>query len=331
MNIGRFFVMLLACILFISCASFQDSNINLRLDKSNCFQEYYYDYAEDQIPLPLHTIAIPANLQDNFSRKSINIANAMGILDLLERYLLSLEDFYENPTIENRLRHLELYQKLFQRIGFAELEISSESAELECEEDRADQIAKYLKAKEDDTDTKLTVASIVVGALGAVGTTVFWDSGKTPEYIALTAGILGATLGVMVLVNKKKVSYKHERNHLQEIWEGPATSRYFPASVWYYLNYVYPEIEEQPSKREEIIEKWMGLGLFEDVKPKDKEELIGKFFGDGGVYLSDELAERASMYDQIGSQINLMMQDLKTLSRELEILQTRKFDEIRKN
>lgn len=330
MSIGRFFAILSSCILFISCASFQDSSINLRLEKSNCFQEYYYDYAEDQIPLPLYTITIPANFQENFSKKSINIANAMGILDLLERYIVSLEDFNADPTIENRLRHLELYQKLFQRIGFAELEISSESAELECEEDRADQIAKYLKAKEDDTDTKLTVASIVIAAVGAIGTTVFFDNGKTPEYIALTAGILGATLGVMILVNKKKVTYQHERNHLQEIWEGPTTSKYFPASVWYYLNYVYPELEEQPSKREEIIEKWMGLGLFDNVKPKDKEKLIGRFFGEGGVYLSDELAERASMYDQIGSQINLMMQDLKTLSRELEILQTKKFAEIRK-
>lgn len=331
MNLDKFFLILFSCILFFSCASFQDSNINLRLDKSNCFQEYYYDYTEDQIPNPLHTIVIPLNLQENFSKKSINIANAMGILDLLERYLISLESFNSDPSIENRLEHLELYQKLFQRIGFAELEIASESAELECEEDRADQIAKYLQAMEGDTDTKLTVASIIIGAVGAIGTTVFFEQGKTPEYIALGAGILGATLGAMILVNKKKVNFQHQRNHLQEIWEGPATSRYFPASVWYYLNYVYPEKEKKLSKREEIIEKWMALGLFENVKPKNKEELINRFFGEGGIYRSDELAERASMYDQIGSQVNLMMQDLKTLSQELASLQNRKFDEIRKN
>jgi hypothetical protein len=331
MRLINYSAILIGIILFASCASIQDSNINLRLDKSNCFQEFYYDYEEDQIPSPLHTLEIAENLEENFSITGINIANAMGILDLLERYVLSLENFYANPNIENRLHHLELYQKLAHRIAFAELEISSESAELECEEDRADQIAKYLKAKEGDTDTKLTVASIVVGALGAVLTTAFFDSGKTPEYIALGTGILGASLGVMILVNKKKVTFQHERNHLQEIWEGPSTSRYFPASVWYYLNYVYPEREDQTSKREEIIEKWMGLGLFEDVKPKDKEELIGKFFGNGGIYLSDELAERASMYDQLGSQINLMMQDLKSLSRELEALQVKKFSSIKKN
>lgn len=331
MNLVRFFIIPVAVFLFVSCASIQDSNINLRLNKSNCFQDYYYEYEEDQIPPPLHTITIPANLEQNFSKKSINIANAMGILELLERYIQSMEELYANPGIEQRIRHLELYQKLFQRIGFAELEISSESAELECEEYRADQISKYLKAKEDNTNTKLTVASIVVGALGAVGTTVFFENGKTPEYIALSAGILGATFGVMILVNKKKVTFEHERNHLQEIWEGPATSKYFPASVWYYLNYVYPEKEEQVSKREEIIEKWMGLGLFEDLKPKDREEMIEKFFGNGGVYYSDELEERAGMYDQIVSQINLMMQDLKTLSSELEILQAKKFPEFSQN
>lgn len=331
MNLVRFFIILLTVSLFVSCASIQDSNINLRLDKSNCFQEFYYDYGEDQIPLPMHTIDIPQNISANFSRTGINIANAMGILELLERYVQSLENLNANPNIETRLQHLELYQKLSHRIAFAELEISSESAELECEEDRADQIAKYLKAKEGDTDTKLTVASIVIGAVGAILTTVFFDNGKTPEYIALSAGILGATLGAMILVNKKKVTFQHERNHLQEIWEGPATSKYFPASVWYYLNYVYPEKEEQVSKREEIIEKWMGLGLFENLSPKDKEALIQKFFGKGGVYLTDEMSERASMYDQLGSQINLMMQDLKSLSRELEVLQTRKFPEFNKN
>ncbi|MCL6258420.1 hypothetical protein M3O96_04930 [Aquiflexum sp. TKW24L] len=330
MSLSRTGVFLIFVLLFFSCASIQDSNINLRLDKSNCFQEYFYEYAEDQIPAPLHTLTIPESLQNNFSKSSINIANAMGILDLLERYLVGLEDFYADPSFEKRLSHLELYQKLSHRIGFAELEISSESAELGCEEERIEQIANYLKAKEDDIDTKLTVASIVVGAVGAILTTAYFDQGKTGEYIALGTGILGATLGVMILVNKKKVTFQHPRNHLQEIWEGPQTASYFPASVWYYLNYVYPEEEKQLSIREEIIEKWIGLGLFDNVKPKDKEALIEKFFGGGGVYLSDELAERASMYDQLGSQINLMMQDLKSLTRELEVLQVKKFSELRK-
>jgi len=42
-----------------SCANIQDSNINLRLDKSNCFQEFYYDYGEDKIPLPVYILEIP--------------------------------------------------------------------------------------------------------------------------------------------------------------------------------------------------------------------------------------------------------------------------------
>jgi len=317
--------------LSVSCASIQDAEIKLRLDKSNCFQEFYYDYEEDQIPLPLHTIAIPESLQENFSKPSINIANAMGILELLERYIMSLEDFYANPSLEKRLSQLELYQKLFQRISFAELEISSESAELGCEEERIDQIAGYLKSREGNTDTKLTVASIVVGAAGAILTTAYLDQGNTGEYIALATGIAGATLGVMILVNKKKVTFHHERNHLREIWEGPMTTKYFPASVWYYLNYVYPENGEKLSKREEIVEKWMGLGMFDNVRQKEKEEKLKKFFGDGAVYFSHELVERASMYDQLGSQINLMMQDLKSLSHELEVLHAKKFSEIRRN
>jgi hypothetical protein len=321
MNRLRFLGFWVLSLLFLSCASFQDSNINLRLDKSNCFLESNYNYSEEQIPSPLHAIEIPENIQLNFSKTAINIANAMGMLDLLDKYVASYERVYLEPTIENRLQHLELYQKLYQRIALAELEISSKAAELECEEDRADQIANYLKVKEGDTDTKLTVASIGIGAIGAILTTIYFDQGKTPEYIALGTGMLAATLGVFILANKKKVSFHHPNNHLQEIWEGPAVSRYFPPSVWYYLNYKDPDQNDQLSKREEIIEKWMGLGLFEDVKPKEKEQLEEKFFGEGGVYFSDELEERANMYDQLGSRVNLMMQDLKSLSRELEDLE----------
>lgn len=328
MKLGHLRIFLIQGFFLASCATIQDSNINLRLEKSNCFQEFYYDYEESHIPLPLHSIGIQENIKENFSKTGINIANAMGILELLESYVLSLEILSADPSIENRLRHMELQQKLSQKIAFAELEISSESAELGCEEDRADQIAKYLKAKEGDTDTKLTVASIIVGALGAIGTTVFFDQGKTPEYIALGSGILGATFGVMILKNKRKVTFQHERNHLQEIWEGPPVSKFFPASVWYYLNYSDPEKEAQVSKREEIIEKWMDLGTFENLKPKEREELKNKFFGKGGIYLSDEMSERASMYDQLGSQVNLMLQDLKSLSRELEGIQEKKLSKL---
>lgn len=84
-----------------------------------------------------------------------------------------------------------------------------------CEEERMDQIANSLKSKEGETDTKLTVASTLIGTGGAILTTVYLDQENTGECIALGTGILGATLGVSILANKKKVTFYHERYHLK--------------------------------------------------------------------------------------------------------------------
>ncbi len=42
------------------------------------------------------------------------------------------------------------------------------------------------------------------------------------------------------------------------------------------------------------------------------------FFGEGGRYTSEQLSNRARMYEQIEAQVNLMMQELKELSVQLE-------------
>ena len=83
-----------------SCANIQDSKINLRLDKSNCFQEFYYDYGGRSNSAAGIYFGNSRVAEKQFSKTSLNIANVIGILDLLERYILSLEVFYADPTLE---------------------------------------------------------------------------------------------------------------------------------------------------------------------------------------------------------------------------------------
>lgn len=308
----------------LACNTVQQPGFYSRQGMANCYQQFHYDYHEDQVPKPLHTLDIPEIISDNFSFTSTNIANSMGILGLLESYLNSLESFSSNPSLENRLRHLELYQQLSQQIEFAELEISSVSSELNCEEERIYQVANYLKTKENTKTDALTVTSIVVAGIGSILTVVLIDEGNAAEYTALGAGIVGATLGFMILVNKKQVEFYHDRNHLREIWEGPKVSTYFPESVWYYLTYSEMKMDSPMTKREQIIEGWKGIGILEETKPKKVPELVDRFFGNGGIYDSKELTERANMYDQLNAQINLMLQDLKILSLGIERFQSKK-------
>jgi hypothetical protein len=305
-----------------SCAGLKNAQLKSQLDISNCNQQTTFNYSKDHLPKPIHTLNIDTVLTNRFSFQSLNAANAIGLLDLLTEYVNLKKNYKVSPTLEKRIEIVELSQKINQRINISSLEISAVASEMDCEEERADQIATYLKGKEDDAETKLTVGAIVVGAVGAITAGVLLakgDAGNAPEFIGIGAGLTEATLGVMILLNKRKVEFYHSRNALKDIWFAPETSTIFPQSVWYYLTYEKPNGSTK-SIRQQLVDKWLGFGQIADTKEKNKEKIYSLFFGEGGKYTADQLTNRANMHDQIEAQINLMKQDLKLLALELEKL-----------
>ncbi|UUC45857.1 hypothetical protein [Flavobacterium cerinum] len=309
---------LILSVLSVSCSGIQNTRMKSQLYTSNCNQQNVYNYTADQMPQPIHTLTVDSVLATQLSFRSLNVANAIGVLDLMSDYVAVQKKYKKNPTIENRLTQLEMAQKLNQRINNASLEVSAVSSEMDCEEERTSQIADFLKGKEDETESKLTVGAIIIGATGAIASGLLIDKGNTGDYIGLGTGITEATLGLLILRNKRNIEFYHHRNALRDIWEGHPVSAIFPPAVWYYLNYSNPNESEKVSFRREIIEKWMNFGQIADEKSKKKTQLLELYFGNGGKYSAQELDNRANMYDQLESQINLMKQDLKALSTELE-------------
>ncbi len=305
-----------------SCAGLNNAQLASQLDKSNCNQQVTRTYSKDDLPKPIHTLDIDTVLINRFSFQSLNVANAIGLLDLLTEYVKLKKTFNNSPTIEKRIEIVELSQRINQRINISSLEISAVASEMDCEEERADQIATYLKGKENDAETKMTVGAIVVGAAGAITAGILLangGAGNAPEFIGIGAGLTEATLGILILMNKRKVSFYHPRNALKDIWTAPETSTIFPSSVLYYLTYENPNTKEK-SLRQQLVDKWLGFGQIADTKEKNKEKVYDLFFGDGGKYTADQLTNRANMHDQIEAYINLMKQDLKLLALELEKL-----------
>ncbi|SFE41259.1 hypothetical protein [Thermoflexibacter ruber] len=303
-----------------ACGGFKDASLNSQLDKSNCNQQAVFNYTKEELPKPIHTLAIDTMLTNCFSFHSLNNANAIGVIGLLTDFVNLKKDYQTNPTLEKRIKITELSQKIHQRINVASLEISSVASEMDCEEERADQVATYLKEKEDEAETKLTVGAVVIGATGAVIAGILLangDESNRPEFIGIGAGLAETTLGMLILLNKRKVHFYHPRNALQDIWTAPATSRIFPPAVWYYLTY---ENKNEKSLRQQLVDKWLGFGQIADTREKKKEDVYYLFFGKGGKYTADQLTNRANMHDQIEAQINLMKQDLKLLALELEKL-----------
>jgi len=256
------------------------------------------------------------------SPSSLHVANALGLLDLLTDYIHLSNDYREKPSIEHRMEIIELSQKIHSRVNQASLEIAAVASEMDCEEERADQIASYLKEQEDEAETRLTVGALVVGALGAIVSGVLLANGNesnAPDFVGIGAGLAEVTLGVMILTNKKTVLFYHPRNALKDIWTAPETSSIFPPAVWFYLNYKNPESPEKPL-REQLVEQWLSFGQVADAHNKNKEKLYALLFGEGGRYTAEQLANRANMHDQVESQVNLMQQALRQLGSDIERL-----------
>lgn len=302
---------------FCSCAGIKSTQLDIVNEKSNCNQQNEYSYNENDLPRPYHELDVDSNLKSAFSFKSLNVAHAIGIMEMLSEYVSLKQQTFDETDLRAKINMIELSQSINQRINIASLEISAVASEMDCEEERADQIASYLQAKEDDAETNLTVAAIIVGAAGAVTAGVLSD-GNTAELIGIGTGIAEACLGLMILLNKRKIEFHHSRNALQDIWEGKKTSHIFSAPIWYYLNYSNPDVADMPSLRDQIINRWMSFGQIADASGKKKDKLIAMYFGAGGKYTAEQLYNRANMHDQIEASINLMKQDLKGLAKELE-------------
>lgn len=312
--------LLLSTIIMSSCSGVREIISFGNRDKSNCYNQADYHYNFDELPTSLEIQSLDTNLFQDFSFESLNIANAFGFLNLLGEFNILKHDHLQNPSTENKLKLIELKLEIIQKINNASLEISSVTSELDCEEERASQIANFLKGKVEKQERNLVIGSIIVGAVGAItteGLNNHPSAGKAGSYVAIGTAITEATLGILMLTNKKKIEFFHERNTPGEIWTGSLTSKTLPPSIWYYLNFKDAE-NRKTSLRNLLIQHWETFGQVEkktNNKTNDTDEI---YFGLGGKYTFEQLENRADMYDQIESYISLMKQNLKTLSEEFE-------------
>lgn len=311
-------------LLFIasSCASTKQAEFNLQTAQSKFNSDSKFLHHKLEKPIPLHNLQIDTLFTKRFSFKSLNAANAIGVLNMLTDYMKADRDYHSNPTLEKRIERLELLQEINQKINVASLEISAIAGELDYEEERIDQVAQYLKGKEEATERTLIISSIIVGASSAIAAETISltnSESSAPAYIGIGSSIVEASLGVGMLVNKRKITFYHKQNPLKDIWEAPDTSNFYPASIWYYLNYQNPK-DTVKSLRVQLAEKWIHFGQIASAKEKNRHAMYELFFGEGGKYSTGQLSTRADMLDQVEANIKLMKQDLNILLIEIDNL-----------
>jgi hypothetical protein len=310
-------ISLLLLFLLSACATTVKIPIQQYSNFSSCHQDATIDYKK-AFPQALYEIKLDTVLTNRFSYSGLNIANAFGFLELLKKSVLVEKKYAQSPTLENRLQKLEMNVRIDECINQASLEISAFASELDCEEERIAQVADYLKAKELERESKLTAAAIVVGAVGGVTSGILAcisGSGNSGNYVGILTGVAETVLGTLIFNNNNKTAFSHRRNALKDIWYNPKTSTVFPPSIWYCLTYKNPN-EKEIALREKIIERWKSFEQVNVNDPKAAQKFTTTFLGEKGMYSTEDLYNRAKMYDLIESYVKIIKQDLTKLSKE---------------
>ncbi|WP_146010932.1 hypothetical protein [Siphonobacter sp. BAB-5405] len=238
-----------------------------------------------------------------FSDHDILMANATGTLSFLHKLVHNQSD----TSLEGKVERLHIKNELQNRLLLVTTELNSFSAELDCEGERADQLASYLDERANNRNDVLTVASIAVGAVTTIAT-VSISSDATQNVVGLVGGLLSGGLGGSSLIKGRKVPFNHPRNVLKDIWEVPQQSSIYTPFIWYMLNEKSFSNEHKQGIIRSIRDRWLTL-QFDGETEGRKQNLL---FGKGGKYKADDLHDRADLLNQLQSSIRSLNQDLQS-------------------
>ncbi len=286
-------------------------------------------------PPPDHRPAIPVPARSRigftpnapalrgFSPTALEIAQLIGAYDLLKQ----LHEAGGEPAqgdMAAMLRQLQVRERLSTHILLASLDVNSAAAEADCESERAQALADRLEKGRQQWVTRLTVLSLVVAGLGAIvsGALSLEAHGVAADAVTIGSGAAEIALGSAALFGEARHEFRHERNLLREVWEGPKQPKLLPLLVWRFLTHPSSHDRAHRSLRESLIARWRDYGRLGEPGSKDERRRIALFFGNGGTYTMDELRAREAMLGLLEADINLMSHDLEELLKEV-LAQTR--------
>ncbi|MBN9337339.1 MAG: hypothetical protein J0I88_05745 [Chryseobacterium sp.] len=306
--------LLLILLFFSSCVSQKNKTIQqniLTLKDSYCKAPLQYNYSQ-KVPSYNSDSIINANqkLKQYFSDQSILILNALESIDEAEKII----ELKKDSTLKSQLRVVQLKTKINSKISIALTELDAVAAEFDCEGERVAQMANYVDNINSNRNNRLILFSIITGAVTSVAGGVIKDNG-VKNAVNIGGGLLGAGLGLATFNPKgKKVEFIHERNLLRDIWEQKLQSKNFPPFIWY----MYTEKKFTGNRQHSIIEnmkqRWIQYQFDSDENAANRSVN----FGNGGLYRSSDLHNRASMLNQMQSATRTINQNINYLLLDLD-------------
>ena len=300
-------------ITFVVCLSSCKSYKLITYESDYCEPPIYANIVEKSIEFNSDSILVPDHKwKTQFTKQNVLLAHALNLDKELEQ-LTELRD--EHSNIKDSVLYLAAQQKIEQKVRDALVEIDALVGELDCEGERCDQLKELLEGMNSKRDNKLTVASIVIGALSAVADACISNDGWN-KGVAIGAGVIGAGLGWATLSPKgKRLILKHKRNHLRAIWE-EKNSYEFPPIIWYMLNETRFTNSQQSTMLRNIRKRWLTFTFEDDIKGANKSVL----FKSEGVYTEDLLETRSQIVGQLKATTQTLNQNFSSLLKEIKQL-----------
>ena len=254
------------------------------------------------------------------SPQSEEIAEIVGVTELVQQiHKLITEDA---QSLEGtREAWIEARQHLSDRLLLTTLEISSITTEVDCEQMRSQHVeTSWTEARLNRAENHLLYAILGDALIGGVfaGALALGLLDTASAVAAIVGGTVTTGLTAAATLDDVEGNFHHERNLLREIWEGPEESTLFPGLVWQFL--YAPAMDNGQgtiTRRERLIADWRKHRWLGEPDSEEEKRRIKLFFGDGGVYNTQDLSIRVQMLGFLKNYINLMHKRLNVLIREV--------------
>ena len=258
--------------------------------------------------------ALTPALLARYPRRNLLTANAVGILPALHELLGLQQAARQQPGPAAELAVLRQRQRILAQVALVSATVGSIAAELDCEGERADQVAGYLSKLDDRRTQRLNALSISIGAASGIGTTLLDDNRAGQYAFGIGGGALAAGLGLLTLRQAgHRADFAHPRNLLADVWAETPTSVTWPPSVWYMLTNPAFSNLGQTSIAHNTRLRWQHYGDLSHPTSKQGRTLVALLFGAGGPYEADQLTVRANMLNELQSAVRLLDQELQGL------------------
>lgn len=295
-------IFILKYIFFSSVLLLTSCSILINNDKVNTLTTNYCVPNVSYETIPIQKISPLDNIRINtvFSYHDFILIKYLNLAKPIIQYM---------DSANNDAFRLASRQMMTEKYMLFEAELNAIAAELDCNGERIDKLASYVDDLNSKTQTRMTVASILLGAVTIV-TSATVKNDNLNNGINIVGGAGTALLGFMTLSPKgKKVNMQLQRNMLQSIWYKNNDAQIYPSSIWGLLSEKKFSNSENLSLIETTRQRWLQYGL-DDQQDSTLQKL---YFNDGGAFSASELHVLANIHNELQATIRSIEQDLRSL------------------